>query len=190
MAILTPEAVTRLWDEHGAALVLYAQQWCQSPEDVVQEAFLMLVRQVVPPDNPLGWLYRVVRNGAVSAVRSTGRKNRREATAARSERWFLASPADRLDAAEAADALKRLPPEQREAIVARLWGGLSFEEIARISGLSLSKTYRNYRQGIDALREELGWEREKGTGPICAQHPSGRSGKLDLSPFPDPRKCR
>ena len=25
---------------------------------------------------------------------------------------------------------------------------------------------------------------EKGTGPICAQHPEGRSGKLDLSPFP------
>ncbi len=25
---------------------------------------------------------------------------------------------------------------------------------------------------------------EKGTGPICAQHPPGRSGKLDLSPFP------
>jgi hypothetical protein len=29
---------------------------------------------------------------------------------------------------------------------------------------------------------------EKGTGPICAKHPPGRSGKLDLSPFP-PRSC-
>ena len=28
------------------------------------------------------------------------------------------------------------------------------------------------------------FHREKGTGPICAQHPPGRSGKLDLSPFP------
>jgi putative SOS response-associated peptidase YedK len=28
------------------------------------------------------------------------------------------------------------------------------------------------------------WEAEKGTGPICAQHPEGRPGKLDLSPFP------
>ncbi len=37
--------------------------------------------------------------------------------------------------------------------------------------------------------EGPGWLRgqlapEKGTGPICAQHPPGRSGKLDLSPFP------
>ena len=31
---------------------------------------------------------------------------------------------------------------------------------------------------------------EKGTGPICAQHPPGRSGKLDLSPFPPPWALR
>jgi ComF family protein len=31
-------------------------------------------------------------------------------------------------------------------------------------------------------------EGEKGTGPICAQHPAGPSGKLDLSPFP-PEQC-
>ena len=30
----------------------------------------------------------------------------------------------------------------------------------------------------------------KGTGPICAQHPPGRSGKLDLSPFPAWREAR
>jgi len=32
--------------------------------------------------------------------------------------------------------------------------------------------------------ESLRAAAEKGTGPICAKHPSGRSGKLDLSPFP------
>ena len=37
------------------------------PEDVVQEAFLLLVRQVVAPDNPVGWMYRVVRNRAINA---------------------------------------------------------------------------------------------------------------------------
>jgi molecular chaperone DnaK (HSP70) len=29
----------------------------------------------------------------------------------------------------------------------------------------------------------LPWQGKKGTGPICAEHPSGRPGKLDLSPF-------
>ncbi len=31
---------------------------------------------------------------------------------------------------------------------------------------------------------------EKGTGPICAKHPPGRSGKLDLSPFPAAGRVR
>jgi tetratricopeptide (TPR) repeat protein len=32
---------------------------------------------------------------------------------------------------------------------------------------------------------------EKGTGPICAEHAKGRSGELDLSPFPPPdQMCR
>src|SRR5207244_6361505 len=29
-------------------------------------------------------------------------------------------------------------------------------------------------------------QHKKGIGPNCAQHPPGRSGKLDLSPFPAP----
>ena len=156
MSILTPEAVTRLWDEHGNTLVLYARQWCDAPEDVVQEAFLLLVRQVVAPDNPLGWMYRVVRNRAINASRSSGRRSRRETTAAmRGEPWFEPASSERFDAAVAADALKHLPIEQREVIVARLWGGLSFEEIARLSETSLSKVYRSYRRGLVALRERL-----------------------------------
>jgi RNA polymerase sigma-70 factor (ECF subfamily) len=158
MDILRREVVTRLWDEHSAALVLYAQQWCDTPEDVVQEAFLLLVRQGVAPDNPVGWMYRVVRNRAINAARTGGRRSSREAaTAARGEPWFETTDGDRLDAAAATDALKHLPVEQREAIVARLWGGLSFEEISLLSGSSLSTVYRCYQRGLAALRERLGW---------------------------------
>ncbi len=156
MNILSPEAVTRLWDEQAAMLVLYARQWCHVPEDVVQEAFLLLVRQVVAPDNPVGWLYRVVRNRAINAARSRGRQSRRETAAATcGEPWFEPTDGDRLDAVAATDALKHLPIEQREAIVARLWGGLSFEEIARLIEMSLSKVYRSYQRGLVALRERL-----------------------------------
>jgi RNA polymerase sigma factor (sigma-70 family) len=158
MDLLGREVVTRLWDEHGAALALYARQWCDVPEDVVQEAFLLLVRQGVAPDNPLGWMYRVVRNRAINAARGGGRRSRREALAAiRGEPWFERSDGDRLDAAAATDALRHLPVDQREAIVARLWGGLSFEEIASISGSSLSTVHRRYGRGLAALRERLGW---------------------------------
>ena len=36
MAGISPEAISRLWAQQNAALVLYAQQWCDTPEDVVQ----------------------------------------------------------------------------------------------------------------------------------------------------------
>ena len=46
--------LSRLVDEHGAALVLYAQQWCEAPEDVVQEAFIRLMRERPVPNNVVG----------------------------------------------------------------------------------------------------------------------------------------
>ena len=64
MDSLSREVVIRLWDEHGDALVLYARQFCETPEDVVQEAFLLLARQDTAVENPVGWMYRVVRNRA------------------------------------------------------------------------------------------------------------------------------
>jgi RNA polymerase sigma factor (sigma-70 family) len=153
---LGPEAVVRLWDEHVAPLVLYARQWCDGPEDVVQEAFLLLVKQEVPPENPTGWLYRVVRNRAINAARSDGRRTRRETQIASNGRaWFEPADGDRLDATAATEALKLLPIDQREAIVARLWGGLSFDEIARLADVSTSAAYRSYQRGIAALRERM-----------------------------------
>ena len=37
-----PALLGELLDRHGAALVLFARQFCASPEDVVQEAFVQL----------------------------------------------------------------------------------------------------------------------------------------------------
>ncbi|MCI0464803.1 MAG: RNA polymerase sigma factor [Gemmataceae bacterium] len=151
-----PELLGRLVDQHAAALVLYARQWCATPEDVVQEAFLKLVAQKKPPNSPLAWLYRVVRNGALSAARAERRRRHHEAVAAtRMPGWFTASAGARLDVEAATAALQTLPLEQREIIVAHLWGGLSFEQIAELAGCSSSTAHRWYVAGLSALRERL-----------------------------------
>jgi RNA polymerase sigma-70 factor (ECF subfamily) len=156
MAGVSPEILRQLLDEHTASLVLYARQWCHTPEDIVQDVFLLLIREPAAPENPLGWLYRAVRNKAINAARSGRRRSRHEAAAARrGQPWLVASTADRLDAAAAALALAELPIQQREVIVARLWGGLSFEDIAKLTGTPLSTAYRRYQRGIAALRERL-----------------------------------
>ena len=152
-----PRLLANLLRKHGAALVLFAQQWCRTPEDVVQEAFLQLIGQSPPPRNVVGWLYQVVRNGAINATRSATRRQRHESTAAEdNELWFESSAEQLLDARAATDAMKDLPARQREVIVARLWGGLSFEDIAELTGSSTSTAYRQYHAGIEALQERLG----------------------------------
>jgi RNA polymerase sigma factor (sigma-70 family) len=157
MSAVSPEYMARLLDEHGGALVLYARQWCATPEDVVQEAFLLLVRQSAVPENVVGWLYRVVRNSAISASRSSARRSHREkAVAHRGEPWFEAPEGSRLDALAATRALEQLPAEEREVVVARLWGGLSLEEIASLTGSSTSTVHRRYQTGLTELRERLG----------------------------------
>jgi RNA polymerase sigma factor (sigma-70 family) len=153
---MRPDDFVRLLDTHGPPLVLYARQWCDAPEDVVQEAFLKLVALRQPPRSVVPFLYRVVRNAALDAGKAARRRQRRESVVARPIRWFVEPEVDGLDAAAAVAALQRLPDEEREVIVARLWGGLSFEQIAEVSGCSASTAFRRYSAGLDALRKELG----------------------------------
>jgi RNA polymerase sigma factor (sigma-70 family) len=156
MVVMEPELLGRLLDRHGPPLVLYARQWCAAPEDVVQEAFLKLAALARLPDRVVPWLYRVVRNAAISAGRSERRRRRHETeAAAHAPPWFVPRE-DGLDASTAEAALRALPLEQREIIVAHLWGGLTFEEIAAVSGCSSSTAHRRYGEGLAELRRRLG----------------------------------
>ncbi len=154
MATIGPELLGRLFDEHAPALVLYARQWSAAPEDVVQEAFVQLARCREVPERILPWLFRVVRNGAISRARGERRRRHREARASSGEALFDGTD-DRIDAGHAARLLADLDPETREIIVARVWGGLTLEEAARLQGCSTSTAHRRYRTGLARLQERL-----------------------------------
>jgi RNA polymerase sigma factor (sigma-70 family) len=165
LSMMGPEQLGRLIDSHAAALALYARQWCAAPEDVVQEAFLKLAAQPAPPPHAVPWLYAVVRNLALSAARSDRRRRHHEArAAARAPAWFAPPDGGGLDAAAAATALQSLPLEEREVIVAHVWGGLTFEQIGPLIGASAATAYRRYAAGLAALRTKL--------RVPCPSHPS------------------
>ena len=151
---MEPTTLGELYRRHAPALRLYARQWGSSAEDLVQTAFVRLAQQSPPPDRALPWLYRVVRNEALAAHRTATRRRRREQGASTPEGWFSTAP-DRLDTAEATRLLAELPLELREVIVARLWGGLTFEDIARLVGCSLPTSHRRYQTGLAQLRERI-----------------------------------
>lgn len=154
MRSMEPTVLGRLYRQHAPALRLYARQWGGSAEDLVQEAFVRLAQQTPPPDQVLPWLYRVVRNAALAAQRSATRRRQREQRVSPPEAWF-ARAEDRLDADEATHLLAELPLELREVIVARLWGGLTFEDIACLAGCSLPTAHRRYQTGLTQLRQRL-----------------------------------
>ena len=155
---MDPDHLGYLLDRYLAALVLYARQWCHAPEDVVQEAFIKLARQTEPPLHPVAWLYRAVRNRAISESRAERRRTAHEGNvASRAALWFTPAedPAG-LDAQAATTALTGLPLDQREIIVAHLWGGLTFEQIADLTGGSAATCWRRYSAGLAALRQKMG----------------------------------
>ena len=52
-------------------------------------------------------------------------------------------------------ALGCLPAEQREVLVLKIWGELTFEEIARQLGVPPNTAASRYRYALAALRREL-----------------------------------
>jgi RNA polymerase sigma factor (sigma-70 family) len=151
-----PELLGRLYDRHAAALELYARQLCDCAEDAVQEALIELAGQRRMPDDPAAWLHRVVRNKALSASRSARRRKRHERAAGDGRAaWFERSESDAIDADVAGAALQSLPVEQREVVVARIWGGLSFQQIGQLVGASDSAAHRRYEAALSALRQKL-----------------------------------
>lgn len=153
---MTSRPLVELLDRSSSALVLWARNWCRTPEDVVQVAFCKLAALRVWPEDPLAWLYKVVRHGAVDAGKAERRRRHREERVARAECWFHEATVDGVDAEHLTQQLQGLPVEQREAIVMKLWGGLTYEQMALAVGSSVSTMHRRYEAGISGLRERLG----------------------------------
>ena len=154
MRPMEPTVLGQVYRQHAPALRLYARQWGDGAEDLVQSAFVKLAQQVPPPQQVLPWLYCVVRNEALTDRRSAARRRRREQRVGTPEAWF-GSTEDRLDADEVTRRLAELPLELREVIVARLWGGLTFEAVAALVGCSVPTAHRRYQAGLAELRERL-----------------------------------
>ena len=168
---MNPELLGRLLDRHAAALELYARQWCDVPEDVVQDAFLKLATQRGVPNEPVAWLYKVVRNASINAGVAAKRRLRHEAAAAvELSSWFAVDcdqpRGESIDPEAAALELRALSIEVREVIVARIWGGLTFEQVAELAGCSTSTAHRLYQTGLTTLRERLGVPCRRTSRPI------------------------
>jgi RNA polymerase sigma-70 factor (ECF subfamily) len=156
-----PASVERLWRRYAGGLLSYAVTLVgdrAAAEDVLQSVFARLLEQGVPSvvESERSYLCRSVRNEALNVLR--GDRRRRD----RHDSFLRLPPEDPRDQAELAeirrrieDAVAALPADQREAVVLKTWGDLSFPEIAAVVGISEDAAEHRYYRGIDALKKTL-----------------------------------
>ncbi len=157
MSWTDPAQIGRWFEAYGPRLVLYARQWVDAAaDDVVQDAFVSLIGLKHEPDHVQAWLFRAVRNAAISRLRRRKRRKKRETAVAKGAAdLFTAKADDLLDATEISQLVSGLPDDQREVVVLRVWGQLTLEATAEVVGASTATVFRRYQAGLESMRRSL-----------------------------------
>jgi RNA polymerase sigma-70 factor, ECF subfamily len=157
----------QLYLARSAEIILYGRALGLSQaeaEDVLQETFLALLRLERMPDEPAFYCLRAFRNRALNHKRGLFRRLARELEA---QSWFEPPAGESPQERAALRALARLPREQREVIVLKIWHQHTFEEIGGLLDLSPHTAAGRYRYGMNKLRaflEETSHERTEPSG--------------------------
>ena len=157
------------WERSIYALAYRVLGREEDARDVCQETFLRAFRGLAGFKGQAkfsSWLYRI----ALNLCRDAIRRERRTPLVAVPEgidpvELAAQQPSpepsieDLVAQAEitrhVASAMRRLPPDQRTAIVLKEYHGLTFQEIADVMGCPLSTAKTRLYQGLSVLRREL-----------------------------------
>lgn len=121
-----------------------------------------LARQSSDPRDHVAWLFKTVRCKAINQSRSEQRRTRYQQLAAEQrEPWFETDPTSKIETSDIEMLLAELPPIEREIVVARIWGDMSFEQIAELVERSLSFVYRRYQQTLCELEKKMNGQVKK-----------------------------
>lgn len=153
-----------LWDKYGPKLLLFARQQTGSEseaEDIVQEAFVRYWRaREKEPDLSPTLLFTMVKRVSIDHARKTRRRWQRESECCISEgeepvEWFADPVEERERQQQLESALRLLPAEQREVLVLKIWGGLTFEQIGETLSISPNTAASRYRYALNQLRNVM-----------------------------------
>ncbi len=151
--------------EHGSRLYVYARQRAscrEDAEDMIQDALVRLwhyqeERGNVPPDLPLA--YSVLRFVAMDYGKKMSRKKRKEEAIIFlhdcEDYWLDTNAEDDEDAAALRCAVDSLGEKLREVVTLKIWGGLTFSQIAESMAISPNTAASRYRYALEQLERKL-----------------------------------
>ena len=146
-------------ETHTPALLLFARQQtrCEADaRDILQEAVVEAWAQQPSGAPPrMAFVYATVRRRAIDLARRDTRRAVREAVATGdcAVPWFDSTPEERERDRLLQDAMNSLPGIYREVVTLKIWGGLTFAEIAEALDIPANTAASRYRYGIAELRK-------------------------------------
>ena len=142
-----------LYERHGRALLAYACALLRDPsaaEDVLHQVFLNVLRgKSVIDAEPAHYLFRAIRNTALNHIRGQSK----EVELADAGIWLESPDGSTEESLALQSALATLPAEQREVVVLKIWGQLTFEEAGAVIGVSTNTAASRYRYGLEKLKQ-------------------------------------
>ena len=159
MVEASTQAQWRRWiADHAPKLLLFARQKARSEadaQDLVQEAIVECWQRSGdgPPALPL--VFTTIHRRAIDFARREDRRANREQLAASDETqiWFDVDVENQEFSCVIQSALAELPVEQREVITLKVWGEMTFAEIAGALGIPANTAASRYRYGLSELRK-------------------------------------
>ncbi len=123
----------------------------------MQDAFVRLWRSAITPKgDPLAYVFASVRNASLELLR---RRRDRDGVPVSLFDCEEADPASAAVEAERRQIVRRavdaLPSQQREAVVMRIYAGLTFRQIADVVGEPLPTIASRYRRALERIKETI-----------------------------------
>jgi len=159
-------ALARLFDVSSSRLLRYAGTLTRNQadaEDALQSALVRVARRprlLAEADRPWAYLLRIVRNESLRI--SSRRKNCSLSDILESWQIKDSCPLEREEFQQRVrDCVRRLPVEQAEVVVLKIWEELTFAEVASLVGESPNTVASRYRYALEKLSRLL----ETSVGP-------------------------
>lgn len=145
--------------QHAPKFLLFARQQTRfevDAQDLVQEAVVECWRRQASDAPPAaGLIFATIRRRAIDLGRSADRRAGREAVVASEvpSDWFDGGVEDRERSHLIQQAMNKLPDIYREVVTLKVWGELTFAEIATALEIPANTAASRYRYGLDELRK-------------------------------------